>query len=453
MAAKVFISYRREDSAGHAGRVHDRLVREFGSDLLFMDVDGIPLGVNFVKVLQEEVAKCSALLAVIGHEWLNVRDEDGRRRLDNPDDFVRVEIAAALQRDIPVIPIMLEGTKVPKANQLPKDLQGLALRNGLGVRHASFHADIDILIRGLKGRLTEANEKRVQSLTPGADKNIWMDDGAGDRDTTPNLRSAQETTRQSEVKGPLHQVANPAVSAEQRAVVTIAPALSKIPEEVTNFPDENDKSIPKAIAAEPSYPGRSSDGFQHIAPPADVRSRNMLFIIFAGIAIVVMGVASLMWPTTGPQDSTTTVKPATDTASAPQDSTTVKSTTDTASAPKISTKDLVKSTEDLVKSVTRSPSSSSGSLLNPDGHFVSPFKDSVGYVETQWDRDWKARGDALLAQSARIQSRLESRMKAIPPDWEKINEDRRAQSKITEEMSKWLDEGNRKVKEAIEHIK
>ena len=133
MAAKVFISYRREDSAGHAGRVHDRLVREFGSDLLFMDVDGIPLGVNFVKVLQEEVAKCSVLLAVIGHEWLNVRDEDGRRRLDNPDDFVRVEIAAALQRDVPVIPIMLEGTKVPKANQLPNDLQGLALRNGLGV--------------------------------------------------------------------------------------------------------------------------------------------------------------------------------------------------------------------------------------------------------------------------------------------------------------------------------
>ena len=125
MAAKVFISYRREDSAGHAGRVHDRLVREFGSDLLFMDVDGIPLGVNFVKVLQEEVAKCSVLLAVMGHEWLDVRDEDGRRRLDNPDDFVRVEIAAALQRDIPVIPIMLEGTKVPKANQLPNDLQGL----------------------------------------------------------------------------------------------------------------------------------------------------------------------------------------------------------------------------------------------------------------------------------------------------------------------------------------
>src|SRR5262249_35676431 len=141
MASKVFISYRRDDSAGHAGRVHDRLEREFGRDLLFMDVDSIPLGVNFVTALQEEVAKCGVLLAGIGRDWLKVRDKDGKRRLDNPDDFVRVEIAAALQRNIPVIPILLEGAKVPKANQLPKDLEELSVRNGLDVRHASFHND------------------------------------------------------------------------------------------------------------------------------------------------------------------------------------------------------------------------------------------------------------------------------------------------------------------------
>jgi TIR domain len=285
MAAKVFISYRRDDSAGHAGRVHDRLAREFGNDLLFMDVDGIPLGVNYVEVLQEEVAKCSVLLAVIGHEWLNVRDEDGRRRLENPDDFVRVEIAAALQRDIPIIPIMLEGTKVPKANQLPKDLEGLALRNGLGVRHASFHTDIDILIRGLKGRLTDATEQRVTSLTPGTDKQRGMNDNGissgtvrGDRDTMPNMQFAQETTRQS---------------------------------------DENDKPIRKVIAAELSDPRRPSDG--------------RLFIL-VGIAVVVIGAASLMWAATGlrdtttampmPRDSTTTAKPVIDTPSIPRNSTT-----------------------------------------------------------------------------------------------------------------------------------
>jgi len=150
MPAKVFISYRRDDSAGHAGRVHDRLEREFGRDLLFMDVDAIPLGMNFIKVLSEEVSKCDVLLAIIGPGWLEAHDEDGQRRLDNPNDFVRIEIATALKRDIPVIPILLEGTRVPKAHQLPDDLKELAVRNGLDVRHASFHADMDKLIRGLK---------------------------------------------------------------------------------------------------------------------------------------------------------------------------------------------------------------------------------------------------------------------------------------------------------------
>ena len=94
MAAKVFISYRRDDSAGYAGRVRDRLERELGRDLLFMDVDAIPLGSNFSKVLHEEVAKCGVLLAMIGPNWPDARDEHGHRRLDDPNDFVRIEIAA-----------------------------------------------------------------------------------------------------------------------------------------------------------------------------------------------------------------------------------------------------------------------------------------------------------------------------------------------------------------------
>ena len=150
-AGKVFISYRRDDSAGHAGRLHDRLQRELGHDLLFMDVDTIPLGVNFVKVISEEVAKCDVLLAVIGQGWLGARDENGERRLDNGDDFVRIEIGTALKRGIPVIPILLDGTRIPKADQLPDDLKELALRNGLDVRHASFSQDMEWLIRGLKG--------------------------------------------------------------------------------------------------------------------------------------------------------------------------------------------------------------------------------------------------------------------------------------------------------------
>jgi hypothetical protein len=149
MALKVFISYRRDDSAGHTGRLYDRLRTEFGQDL-FMDVDTIPLGTNFVKVLGEAVGSCNVLLAVIGSDWLDTRDQDGTRRLDNPDDFVRIEIGTALKRDIPLIPILLEGTRMPRADQLPTDLKELSQRNALDVRHASFHRDMDKLIRELR---------------------------------------------------------------------------------------------------------------------------------------------------------------------------------------------------------------------------------------------------------------------------------------------------------------
>ena len=171
MTKRIFISYRRDDSAGHAGRVFDRLKTEFGHDNLFMDVDAIPLGVNFVKYLGEQVGKCDVLLAIIGPAWLTLKHDDGSRRLDNPNDLVRVEIAAALARDIPVIPILLEGTRVPKAEVLPKELQELSQRHGLDVRHASFHSDMDKLVRGLRAIASAfpvAAERQGGKLRPSA---------------------------------------------------------------------------------------------------------------------------------------------------------------------------------------------------------------------------------------------------------------------------------------------
>src|SRR5262245_8572664 len=156
MAAKVFISYRRADSAGYSGCVMYRLDRELGRDLVFMAVNAIPLRMNFSKVLHEEVAKCSVLRAVIGPNWVDARDEHGNRRLDNPNDFVRIEIVAALQRSIPVIPLLLDGARIPKADELPEDLKELSLRNGMEIHHASFQDDMNRLIRGLKGEADQA---------------------------------------------------------------------------------------------------------------------------------------------------------------------------------------------------------------------------------------------------------------------------------------------------------
>jgi ATP-dependent Clp protease ATP-binding subunit ClpB len=155
-SGKIFISYRRRDAAGHAGRVHDRLARELGRDLVFMDVDSIPLGVDFVKVLREAVSQCGVLLALIGSSWVDARNEKGNRRLDNPNDFVRIEIATALERDMLVIPILLDGAALPQSDQLPTDLKGLPLRNGFEVRHTSFHSDVERLIKALRGGLRNA---------------------------------------------------------------------------------------------------------------------------------------------------------------------------------------------------------------------------------------------------------------------------------------------------------
>ena len=179
MATTIFISYRRDDSAGHAGRVMDRLEHEFGRDHLFMDVDSIPLGMDFVKILREEVGKCDVLLAVIGPRWFDARDDDGNRRLDIPNDFVRIEIAAALQRNISVIPILLDGARIPKADQLPDDLKGLASRNGLDVRHASFRSDVDRLIRSIKAEEKDREARlEIQRKAQGggeATRVQWMD--------------------------------------------------------------------------------------------------------------------------------------------------------------------------------------------------------------------------------------------------------------------------------------
>jgi hypothetical protein len=164
MASKIFISYRRDDSAAAAGRVNDRLEQEFGRESLFMDVDAIPLGKDFVEVIGAEVAKCDVLLAIIGPHWLDAKDEEGNRRLESEHDFVRIEVGAALKRDIPVIPILLEGTRVPKAERLPDDLKSLARRNGLDVRHTSFRSDIDKLVRALCGTSPPPAKSREDQL-------------------------------------------------------------------------------------------------------------------------------------------------------------------------------------------------------------------------------------------------------------------------------------------------
>src|SRR5271163_618090 len=113
----VFINYRRHDSEGEAGRLFDELILQFSSEAVFMDVAAIEPGRDFRKAIDQSVASCSVLLAVIGQEWLDARDTEGRRRLDDRNDFVRIELASALHRNIVVIPVLVRGARMPQADQ------------------------------------------------------------------------------------------------------------------------------------------------------------------------------------------------------------------------------------------------------------------------------------------------------------------------------------------------
>ena len=153
MAGKIFINYRREDSIGMAGRLHDRLERTFGRANLFMDVDHIPAGIDFVAHLNREVAACDVILVLIGPNWLTVKNESGGRRLDDPEDFVAIEIAAALARDIRVIPVLVDGARVPKASELPDSLKPLARRHAVDIRHTHFGHDAEALVARMREAL------------------------------------------------------------------------------------------------------------------------------------------------------------------------------------------------------------------------------------------------------------------------------------------------------------
>jgi hypothetical protein len=148
--AGIFINYRRDDAPGVAGRLFDHLRPKFSRRSIFMDVDAMKPGKDFVKQLDTQVAQCGVLLAVIGPHWLDAKDRNGQRRLDSDNDYVRIELASALKRDIPVIPVLVDGAAMPPEDSLPDDLKSLARRHALELRHTRFDADAAAITNALE---------------------------------------------------------------------------------------------------------------------------------------------------------------------------------------------------------------------------------------------------------------------------------------------------------------
>jgi TIR domain len=148
--AGIFINYRRDDTPGVAGRLFDYLALKFPRRSLFMDVDAMKPGMDFAEQLDIQVSQCQVLLAVIGPHWLDAKDKAGQRRLDTEKDYVRIELASALKRAIPVIPILVDGAAMPPEDTLSDDLKPLTRRHALELRHTRFNADADAIMHALE---------------------------------------------------------------------------------------------------------------------------------------------------------------------------------------------------------------------------------------------------------------------------------------------------------------
>jgi hypothetical protein len=163
----VFISYRRDDSGGYAGRLFDVLSARFGADQTFMDLDDIKGGDDFTAVIGEKVGQCTALLAVIGEHWLTIAGADGARRLDAPGDFVRLEIAKALERGVRVIPVLVGGATMPRAEELPEALRALSVHQAVDLRDAHFHTDAQALVALLESTVPGLARSRPEGTSRG----------------------------------------------------------------------------------------------------------------------------------------------------------------------------------------------------------------------------------------------------------------------------------------------
>ena len=178
----VFLSYRRGDSEGQARALNLELVKVIGRESVFMDVDNIALGQDFRHILHERLESCDLFLALIGPGWLDAKDSSGNRRLDNPTDLVRQEIAAALKRNIPVTPVLLQGAEMPPPERLPEDIKELVYRNGFELGHSTWESDVSEMVRRLgldRATATSmpeavgADAKSAPSGVPGLLKTSW----------------------------------------------------------------------------------------------------------------------------------------------------------------------------------------------------------------------------------------------------------------------------------------
>lgn len=216
----IFVSYRRDDTAGHAGRLADRLVEHFGRNRIFVDIDTIEPGEDFVTVIENAVGSCEILIAVIGQKWLS---GSGSGQLDNPNNFVRLEIGTALRRNIRVVPVLVQRATMPKPQDLPEDLVKLTRRNAIELSDLRWQTDVDQLI----GVLEKVLAKEVKAKQLAKSDSVAENETAKERDPEgAPVRESKLAATENRLDAPATIVTDGAESPgfEHRNLVLIAGA-------------------------------------------------------------------------------------------------------------------------------------------------------------------------------------------------------------------------------------
>jgi FHA domain/TIR domain len=193
---RIFISYRRGDTTIYAGRIHDSLCMRLGDEEVFMDLDAIEPGADFVEHIEREVGSCEVLISLIGRDWIDARDADGARRLDDPADWVRLELEAGLNRDIRVIPVLVQGATMPRADELPGDLAKLARRNALEIGDTRWRYDFDRLMEVIE-KVLEGNSVPKAIELSGVRNFVPPPTGAAGKAHDPDTRAPDAEPEQA----------------------------------------------------------------------------------------------------------------------------------------------------------------------------------------------------------------------------------------------------------------
>ncbi|HEY4629912.1 MAG TPA: TIR domain-containing protein [Blastococcus sp.] len=270
----IFVSYRRQETEHVAGRLADRLALRFGAERVFMDVDSIAPGTDFTKAITAAVSRCDVLLALIGRQWRDVVDRDGVRRLEDPDDFVVQEIRAALERDIPVVPILVDGATMPRPQELPASLAQFSHRHAVRLDAETFRAD--------SGMLLDALERMVPPVADSASP-----PSVADPTPTPSVA---------------HSTPTPSVTAPT--------PLPPVPEP----PPPEDRPAQEKAPGPPDGAGPQPD-----QPSSPERPPDRRLLLIAGAVVVALGVAIAAFQLipSGPGSTNPTASPTPTTSASP----------------------------------------------------------------------------------------------------------------------------------------